>query len=162
MQLVYHKRYQFAWTGAAWNRWVRMTFQPRFSPKPRPYGCLFPIWGMGNDDAKPKNAWREYGYSEIAKLKSFVNGGLEGVDPEKSHLATIKWRCKLKRNIILYWREFSCNETTHLYRSEAVLYFILLKNKYLNNGKKTPQRKTIKNYVKRFFWLFETPASGRL
>ena len=37
MQLVYQKRHRFVWTGAAWNRWVRMTFQPRFSTKPRPW-----------------------------------------------------------------------------------------------------------------------------
>ena len=36
-QLVYQKRHRFAWTGAAWNRWVRMTFQPHFSTKPRPW-----------------------------------------------------------------------------------------------------------------------------
>ena len=73
MQLVYQKRHRFAWTGAAWNRLVGMTFQSRFNPKnlvPRDF--FYPIWEMGNDDAKPKNAWREYGYFEIAKLKSLL------------------------------------------------------------------------------------------
>ena len=51
---------------------------------------------------------------------------------------------------------FICNEATLLYRTEAVLYFIPLKNKHLENGKKRLREK------KRVFWLFETPASGRL
>ena len=61
MQLVYQKRHRFTWTGAAWNRWVRMTFQPRFSTKPHPW--VKTKWN-------PKIAWREYGYFEVAKIKS--------------------------------------------------------------------------------------------
>ena len=36
---------------------------------------------------------------------------------------------------------FICNEATLLYRTEAVLYFIPLKNKHLENGKKRLREK---------------------
>jgi len=133
MQLVCQKRHRFAWTWASWNRWVRMTFQPRFSTKPRP-------WVMTTLNQKClKGVWVFWG----RKNKIFVYGDLEGIAPEKSHRTTIKWRCKLKRNIILYTGGiifFTCNEATLLYRNEAVLYFIPLKNKHLENGKNASEK----------------------